>query len=229
MRLLLAEDEKDLSDGLVAILRKNKYSVDAVYNGRDAIDYLEADNYDGAILDIMMPLVDGIEVLKTVRKNGNQIPILMLTAKSEINDRVVGLDNGADDYLTKPFSSKELLARIRAMTRRKTEGKAENLITFGNLTLDKVNYEMFTEDGRESVGNKEFQIIEMLMMNKGQYISAERFFEKIWGYESEADIAVIWVNISNLRKRLKKLNADVEIKAKRDIGYRIEAISWLSN
>ena len=225
MRLLLAEDEKDLSDGLVAILRKNKYSVDAVYNGRDAIDYLEADNYDGAILDIMMPLVDGIEVLKTVRKNGNQIPILMLTAKSEINDRVVGLDNGADDYLTKPFSSKELLARIRAMTRRKTEGKAENLITFGNLTLDKVNYEMFTEDGRESVGNKEFQIIEMLMMNKGQYISAERFFEKIWGYESEADIAVIWVNISNLRKRLKKLNADVEIKAKRDIGYRIEAIS----
>ncbi|MFA6662087.1 MAG: response regulator transcription factor [Bacilli bacterium] len=225
MRLLLAEDEKDLSDGLVAILRKNKYSVDAVYNGRDAIDYLEADNYDGAILDIMMPLVDGIEVLKTVRKNGNQIPILMLTAKSEINDRVVGLDNGADDYLTKPFSSKELLARIRAMTRRKTEGKAENLITFGNLTLDKVNYEMFTEEGRESVGNKEFQIIEMLMMNKGQYISAERFFEKIWGYESEADIAVIWVNISNLRKRLKKLNADVEIKAKRDIGYRIEAIS----
>ena len=225
MRLLLAEDEKDLSDGLVAILRKNKYSVDAVYNGRDAIDYLEADNYDGAILDIMMPLVDGIEVLKTVRKNGNQIPILMLTAKSEINDRVVGLDNGADDYLTKPFSSKELLARIRAMTRRKTEGKAETLITFGNLTLDKVNYEMFTEDGRESVGNKEFQIIEMLMMNKGQYISAERFFEKIWGYESEADIAVIWVNISNLRKRLKKLNADVEIKAKRDIGYRIEAIS----
>jgi len=179
MRLLLAEDEKDLSDGLVAILRKNKYSVDAVYNGRDAIDYLEADNYDGAILDIMMPLVDGIEVLKTVRKNGNQIPILMLTAKSEINDRVVGLDNGADDYLTKPFSSKELLARIRAMTRRKTEGKAETLITFGNLTLDKVNYEMFTEEGRESVGNKEFQIIEMLMMNKGQYISAERFFEKI--------------------------------------------------
>jgi len=222
MRLLLAEDEKDLSDGLVAILTKNKYSVDAVYNGADAIDYLEADNYDGAILDIMMPKVDGIEVLKRVRAKGNEIPILMLTAKSEIDDRVLGLDCGADDYLTKPFASKELLARIRTMTRRKSEGKAENILTFENLSLDKGNYEIYTDQGHETLGNKEYQMMEIFMENQDYYISAEQLFSKIWGYNSEAEISVIWVNISTLRKRLKKIGAQVTIKSKRGVGYRIE-------
>jgi len=222
MRLLLAEDEKDLSDGLVAILTKNKYSVDAVYNGADAIDYLEADNYDGAILDIMMPKADGIEVLKHVRAKGNEIPILMLTAKSEIDDRVLGLDCGADDYLTKPFASKELLARIRTMTRRKSEGKAENILTFENLSLDKGNYEIYTDQGHEMLGNKEYQMMEIFMENKDYYIPAEQLFSKIWGYNSEAEISVIWVNISTLRKRLKKIGAQVTIKSKRGVGYRIE-------
>lgn len=222
MRLLLAEDEKDLSDGLVAILTKNKYSVDAVYNGADAIDYLEADNYDGAILDIMMPKADGIEVLKHVRAKGNEIPILMLTAKSEIDDRVLGLDCGADDYLTKPFASKELLARIRTMTRRKSEGKAENILTFENLSLDKGNYEIYTDQGHETLGNKEYQMMEIFMENKDYYIPAEQLFSKIWGYNSEAEISVIWVNISTLRKRLKKIGAQVTIKSKRGVGYRIE-------
>jgi len=225
MRLLLAEDEKDLSDGLVAILTKNKYSVDAVYNGADAIDYLEADNYDGAILDIMMPKVDGIEVLKRVRAKGNEIPILMLTAKSEIDDRVLGLDCGADDYLTKPFASKELLARIRTMTRRKSEGKAENILTFENLSLDKGNYEIYTDQGRETLGNKEYQMMEIFMENQDYYISAEQLFSKIWGYNSEAEISVIWVNISTLRKRLKKIEAQVTIKSKRGVGYRMEAFA----
>lgn len=222
MRLLLAEDEKDLSDGLVEILKKNKYSVDAVYNGEDAIDYLDADNYDGAILDVMMPKATGIEVLKAIRSKGNNIPVLILTAKSEIEDRVVGLDSGADDYLTKPFSSKELLARIRAMTRRKSEGKADNILSFGNLKLNKMNYEISAAEYTDTLTNKEYQMIEMLINNKDQYISADMFFSKIWGYNAEADISVVWVNISNLRKKLKKLKVNVTIKAKRGIGYRLE-------
>ena len=189
MRILIAEDEKDLSDGLVAILCKNHYSVDAVYNGRDAIDYLRAGNYDAALLDIMMPLVDGIEVLKTIRKEGNGIPVLMLTAKTETDDKVLGLDCGADDYLAKPFSTKELLARLRALTRRNGGGKPDNTLQVGNVFLDKVNFEMFTEVKSDILGHKEFQMMEFLMANPGQFISTERFFDKIWGYDSDADLS----------------------------------------
>lgn len=147
MRLLLAEDEKDLSDALVTVLKHNNYSVDAVYNGQDALDYLtEGDNYDGAILDIMMPKLDGISVLKQVRAQGNHLPILMLTAKSEIDDRVNGLDSGADDYLTKPFSMKELLARIRAMTRRQAE-TTDAILSFGDVRLDRSTYQLSTDTG----------------------------------------------------------------------------------
>ena len=164
MRLLLAEDEKELSNALVAILKHNNYSVDAVYNGRDALDYLEDGNYDGAILDIMMPILDGISVLKKIREKGNQIPILMLTAKSEIDDKVLGLDCGADDYLTKPFATKELLARIRAMTRRQGE-MTDSILSFGNITLDRSTYELKGPKSSFKLAAKEFQMLEMLMVN----------------------------------------------------------------
>lgn len=201
MRLLLAEDEKDLSDALVTVLKHNNYSVDAVYNGQDALDYLtEGDNYDGAILDIMMPKLDGISVLKQVRAQGNHLPILMLTAKSEIDDRVNGLDSGADDYLTKPFSMKELLARIRAMTRRQAE-TTDAILSFGDVRLDRSTYQLSTDTGTLRLANKEYQMLEMLMTNPGQVISVEQFMDKIWGYDSEAEFNVVWVYISYLRKK----------------------------
>jgi len=221
MRLLLAEDEKELSNALVIILKHNNYSVDAVYNGQDALDYLEAENYDGVILDIMMPRVDGITVLKKVRERGNNIPVLMLTAKSEIDDRVTGLDAGADDYLTKPFATKELLARIRAMTRRQSE-ITETTLTAGNIKLNRATYELSTSHGTFRLANKEFQMLEMLMLNKGQLISTERFMEKIWGYDSNTEINVVWVYISYIRKKLLSINANVQIKASRNTGYTLE-------
>lgn len=221
MRLLLAEDEKELSNALVAILKHNNYSVDAVYNGADALDYLEAENYDGAILDIMMPKVDGITVLRRLRERGSSLPVLMLTAKSEIDDRVLGLDSGADDYLTKPFNTKELLARIRAMTRRQTEVTG-TVLEFGNVKLDRQSYELTTPTGEFRLASKEFQMMEMLMSNPKALISTERFMEKIWGYDSEAEINVVWVYISYLRKKLAALDSNVVIKATRGVGYSLE-------
>lgn len=221
MRLLLAEDEKELSDALVTILKHNNYSVDAVYNGQDALYYLETDIYDGAILDIMMPQTDGISVLKEIRKKGNSIPVLLLTAKSEIDDRVLGLDSGADDYLTKPFAAKELLARIRAMTRRRTE-TAEPVLNFHNITLNRSTFELSSAKASFRLANKEFQMMEMLMANPNQIISTKRFMEKIWGYDSDAQLNVVWVYISYLRKKLACLEADVKIKAIRNLGYSLE-------
>lgn len=221
MRLLLAEDEKELSNALVAVLKHNNYSVDAVYNGQDALDYLEAGNYDGAILDIMMPKMDGIQVLKAVRSQNNQIPIILLTAKSEIDDRVTGLDCGADDYLTKPFSMKELLARIRAITRRQTDN-GDSLLRFENLTLDRST--CLISCGKDSIrlSNKEYQMLEMLMTNPGQIISTEQFMSKIWGFDSESEVNVVWVHISYLRKKLLALSANIQIKATRGLGYSLE-------
>ena len=221
MRLLLAEDEKTLSNALVTILKHNNYSVDAVYNGQDAIDYLESEVYDAAILDIMMPKADGITVLKTIRAAGNTIPVLLLTAKSEIDDKVTGLDCGADDYLTKPFVTKELLARIRAITRRQTE-LTDNSLFFGDLRLDRVSFELVSPSGKLLLTAKEFQIMEMFMKNPSQIISTERFMEKIWGFDSNAEINVVWTYISYLRKKLKMLGSSVGIKAVRNIGYTLE-------
>ena len=221
MRLLLAEDERALSNALVTILKHNNYSVDAVYNGQDAIDYLESEVYDAAILDIMMPKADGITVLKTIRAAGNTIPVLLLTAKSEINDKVTGLDCGADDYLTKPFVTKELLARIRAITRRQTE-LTDNSLFFGDLRLDRVSFELVSPSGKLLLTAKEFQIMEMFMKNPSQIISSERFMEKIWGFDSNAEINVVWTYISYLRKKLKILGSSVGIKAVRNIGYTLE-------
>ena len=221
MRLLLAEDEQELSRALVTVLKKNNYSVDAVYNGQDALDYIEAGNYDGAILDIMMPKMDGITVLKKVRAEGISIPILMLTAKAEIDDRVTGLDAGADDYLTKPFSMKELLARIRAMTRRQND-TTDSVLKFGNITLDRATYILSSGKDSLKLANKEFQMLEMLMVNPGQVISAEQFMDKIWGYDSEAEQNVVWVYISYIRKKLTAIGANVVIKAARGLGYSLE-------
>jgi len=222
MRLLLAEDEKPLSAALTAILTHANYSVDAVYDGQEALDYLEGIEYDGVILDIMMPKVDGLTVLKTLRERGSAVPVLMLTAKSEIDDRVAGLDLGADDYLTKPFASKELLARIRAMTRRQPALR-DTALKAGNVTLSRVDYTMRGPGGEARLANKEFQIMEMLMMNPGVTISTERFLEKVWGYDSEAEINVVWVNLSSLRKKLAAVGADIRIRANRGLGYSLEA------
>lgn len=220
MRLLLAEDEKELSDALVAVLKHNNYSVDAVYNGQDALDYLEGQEYDGAILDIMMPKLSGLEVLKTIRAHKNQVPVLLLTAKTQVDDRVDGLDAGADDYLGKPFVMKELLARVRAITRRQS-ALTDNVLTVGNVSLSRASFEMQVGSENVRLANKDFQMMEMLMVNPGQIISTERFMEKIWGYDSETEINVVWVYISNLRKKLASLGANLEIKAVRNQGYSL--------
>ena len=222
MRLLLAEDEKMLSEALVEMLTHNYFSVVAVYNGQDAIDYLLGAEYDAAVLDIMMPLKDGIQVVKELRQAGKNTPVLMLTAKSQIEDRVEGLDSGADDYLTKPFAIKELLARIRAITRRQPELTNPN-VTFRDLSLSRADFLLSGPNGEVRLANKEYQMIEMLMTNSRQVISTERFMEKVWGYESEATINVVWVNISSLRKKIAELGAHVQIKAARGVGYILEA------
>ena len=221
MRLLLAEDERELSRALVKIFQHNNYSVDAVYDGQEALDYLLAGDYDGAILDIMMPKLDGLQVVRYVREQGCRTPILLLTAKAEVDDRVAWLDSGADDYLAKPFATKELLARIRAMTRRK-DGLTQSILQCGNLILDRSTCQLSTDQGSFRLGNKEYQMIEMLMECPGQLISAERFLEKIWGYDTDAEVNVVWVYVSYLRKKLFALKATPQIKALRNMGYRLE-------
>ena len=221
MRLLLAEDEKSLARAVSAILEKNNFSVDVVHDGADALDWLRAGNYDGAVLDIMMPKMDGITVLKTIRAEGNMLPVLLLTAKSEIDDKVEGLDSGANDYLTKPFAAKELLARIRAMTRTAT-AQPSSTLQFGNLTLDRATFELKSPSGSFRLANKEFQMLETLMANPKTLVSTERFMEKIWGYDAEAEINVVWVNISTLRKKLAELDTSAEIRVHRGTGYSLE-------
>lgn len=221
MRLLLAEDEKSLSKALATILERNNYSVDVVYDGQTALEYVEADNYDAIILDIMMPKVDGISVLKEIRSKGNTIPVILLTAKSEIDDKILGLDSGANDYLTKPFNSRELMARIRAITRVQTS-QVNSQMRMGNITLDRATFELSSNHGSFRLANKEFQMMELLMSNPKHLISTERFMEKIWGYDSEAELNVVWVYISYLRKKLSALNADIQIKATRNAGYSLE-------
>ena len=221
MRILLVEDERSMSRALVAILTKNNYSVDAVYDGEEALRYLKTGDYDAAVLDIMMPKLDGIEVLKAIRKEGNLIPIIMLTAKSQIEDKIEGLDSGANDYLTKPFDAQELLARIRAMTRVSTV-QADSVLKFGNITLNRTTCELKGPAGEVKLSGKEYQMLELLMLNPGVLISADRFMDKIWGIDSDADISVVWTFLSYLRKKLVSLDADVQIKASRGQGYSLE-------
>ncbi|MBR0093247.1 MAG: response regulator transcription factor [Lachnospiraceae bacterium] len=222
MRLLLAEDEEDLSRALTAILKHANYTVDAVYSGKDALDYALLENYDGIILDIMMPEMEGTEVLKRLREKGNMTPVLFLTAKSTTDDKITGLDLGADDYLTKPFDTGELLARVRAMTRRRAEYTPTDLKS-GDLVLNRTAYTIAS--GKQEpvhLSGKEFQMMEMLMEQPGRVISGNLFMEHIWA-DADADDSVIWVNISNLRKKLIQAGSKTEIKAKRGIGYFIES------
>ena len=222
MRILLAEDERSLSRAVIALLEKNNYSADAVYDGQEALEYLEAGNYDALILDLMMPKMDGMTVLRTLREQGNPIPVLILTAKSEVDDKVLGLDTGANDYLTKPFSTQELMARIRAMTRSQTGGQVTSRLTFGNITLDQATFELSSPAGSFRLANKEFQMMEMLMRNPRQIIPTERFLERIWGYDSEVELSVVWVYISYLRKKLSALRSNIQIKVTRNAGYSLE-------
>lgn len=223
MRILLAEDERSLSRALIALLERNNYSADAVYDGEEALAYLEAGNYDALILDIMMPKMDGMTVLRRLREAGNAIPVLLLTAKSEVSDKVLGLDTGANDYLTKPFSTQELMARIRAMTRSQT-GQTSSRLTFGNITLDQTTFELTSPAGSFRLANKEYQMMELLMRNPRQLISSERFLERIWGYDSDVELNVVWVYISYLRKKLSALHADIQIKVTRNAGYSLEVL-----
>lgn len=221
MRLLLAEDEKPLSRAVTAILQRSHYTVDAVYDGEEAMEYLESDIYDAIILDIMMPKKNGLEVLKYLRQKGDLTPVLMLTAKGEVEDKVTGLDLGANDYLTKPFDARELLARLRAITRAQTEHGSSQL-SVGNITLDRATFELSSPTGSICLANKEVQMLELMMSNPRQLISSERFLERLWGYDSEADVSVVWVYISYLRKKLAMLQANVQIKATRNAGYCLE-------
>ena len=224
MRLLYAEDEKSLARAVSTILVKNNYAVDLVYDGESALDYLATENYDGAILDVMMPKLDGFEVLRRMRERGDRTPVLLLTAKSEIDDRVTGLDSGANDYLTKPFDMKELLARIRAMT-RVLSIQPDKTLRFGKVTLDCAGYDLSGPGGAYKLAGKEFQMMEMLMRNPRTLVSTETFMDRIWGYDSEAELNIVWVYISMLRKKLKAIDADIEIKAQRGVGYYLEVRS----
>lgn len=221
MRILLIEDERSLSKAIVALLEKNNYSADAVFDGEEAIAYAQEGCYDAIILDLMLPKKDGISVLRELRQGGNNTPVLILSAKSEVDDKVLGLDSGANDYLTKPFAVKELLARIRAITRG-SENRTDSTTSFGNLTLDLATYTLFSDCGSIKLANKEFQMMELLMRNPGHLISTEKFMSRIWGYDADTEINVVWVYISYLRKKLANLNANVQIKAHRNSGYSLE-------
>lgn len=220
MHLLLAEDSVSLSRALVTILTKNNYQVDAVFDGEEALQYLEENGYDGVILDIMMPKVDGISVLQRLRKVGNSVPVLLLTAKAEVEDKVLGLDAGANDYLTKPFDPQELLARIRAMTRAQTQ--TDYRMSLGNITLDRSSFELASPTGSYRLANKEYQLMEIFMREPRRVFSTERLLERVWGYDTEVEINVVWVYISYLRKKLSALHANVQIRAIRNTGYLLE-------
>lgn len=222
MRILMAEDEVALAKAVGRILERNNYSVDIVHNGIDALQYLAGGEYDLAILDIMMPGLNGISVLQKIRAERNPVPVILLTAKSEIDDKVLGLDSGANDYITKPFDTRELLARIRVLTRG--QQPADSKLRFGNISLDRANFMLSSPNGSFRLANKEFQMMEMLLSNPGILISSERFMEKIWGYETETEINVVWVYISYLRKKLTALEANIQIRSSRNAGYTLEEI-----
>lgn len=221
MRLLLAEDETLLSDALVTILTHNGFTVDPVYNGIDALAYLEHGEYDGAILDIMMPGRNGLSVLTALRQQGKTLPVLLLTAKGEVDDRVAGLDAGADDYLVKPFATKELLARVRSMLRRQPLMQTEDP-SYGDITLSPRDFTLSGPSGAVKLLQKEYQMMELLLRNPGQVIPTQRFLEKIWGYDSDVEVNVVWVNISSLRKKLQTIGSRVTLKASRGVGYMLE-------
>lgn len=224
MKVLVADDEKELVNALCAILKKNNYTVDSVYNGQDALDYILFGNYDAVILDIMMPELDGYQVLEKVREKGIKTPVLILTAKGEIDFRVKGLDLGADDYLPKPFEIKELLARLRAIIRRNSTN-ASNKLIFHGLTLDLASYTLSANGKSIKLANKEFQIMELFMSRPEKLISTESIVSKVWDYDTDVELNVVWVFISGLRKKIAGLDKNIVLKSNRGIGYSLEIIS----
>ena len=223
MKILIAEDEISTAKALKVILEKSKFSVDIVHNGNDAWNYIQAGPYEVIVLDIMMPGMNGLEVLAKLRANDIKTPVLMLTAKGELEDRVAGLDAGADDYLPKPFASAELIARVKALGRR-SEIYSDSVKQAGNLILDSNKYEMRVGSDSVSLTNKEYQLMELFILHPGFVFSTEHLMEKIWGLDSESYIDVVWTHIGFVRKKLKSLNANVEIKTIRGAGYSLEVI-----
>lgn len=221
MRLLIAEDDPKLLKSLVHIFKMNHYAVDGVDNGSDAFDYALSDEYDGLVLDIMMPGIDGVTLLKKLRSKGITTPALFLTARTETNQRIEGLDAGADDYLAKPFSTGELLARVRAMLRRK-DNFTPDMLTFGELALNRSTYELVCGEKTRSLSAKEFQVAEMLMQNANTIVTAEQLITHIWGWDTDIDMSVVWVHISNIRKKIDAIGAAVTIRAVRNTGYILE-------
>lgn len=221
MKLLVAEDDPKLLKSLVHILEHNRFSVDGVSNGEDALEYGQTGEYDGLILDIMMPGLDGLQVLQTLRRNGIKTPALFLTARTEISQRVEGLDVGADDYLPKPFSSAELLARIRAMLRRK-DTYLSDLLAIGSVILNRSTYQLVFQDKIQTLSGKEFQILEMMMQAPGTIIPTDRFITHLWGWDTNVDTSIVWVHISNLRKKISAIGAPMEIRFIRNAGYVLE-------
>lgn len=220
MRVLVVEDDRDISSAICKVLKINNFYTDAVYDGLEALKYLKYDEYDCVILDIMMPKLDGISTLKQMRENNDFTPVIILTAKSDIDDKVGGLDAGADDYLSKPFSMKELVARVKALTRRKNT--VINKFTLGNVTLNTKTFELSTEHSSIRLLNKEYQLMEMLMVNANILTSTDKIMNTVWGFDNDSEINVVWVNISSLRKKLAQIKANVSIKAVRGLGYLLE-------
>lgn len=221
MRLLTAEDELDLAEALTVFFEKNHFSVDAVHNGFDAYEYAASGGYDGVILDVMMPKMNGIQVLERLRAEGCRTPIMMLTAKGQKDDRITGFNAGADDYLPKPFDPDELLSRVRAMLRR-SEAYQPSVLAWGDVTLDPGTGLLACGGQSVRLGGREFQVMELFLRNPRQVFSAERIMERIWGWDDEAEINVVWVNISNLRKKLKAIGSRVTLKVNRGLGYALE-------
>ena len=222
MKLLLAEDELDLAEALTVFFEKNHFTVDAVHNGFDAYEYAVTGGYDGIVLDVMMPKMNGIQVLEKLRAEGVSTPIMMLTAKGQTEDRITGFNAGADDYLPKPFDPDELLSRVRAMLRRGQTYRPAAL-TYGDLTLDPATGDLSCGDKTVRLGGREFQIMELFLRAPRQVFSADRIMEQVWGWDNEAEINVVWVNISNLRKKLKALGSHTALRANRGLGYLREA------
>ena len=222
MRILLADDEADMVRALEAVLKREHFSVDCVYNGQDALDYGASQNYDLIVLDIMMPFLDGLQVVRGLRERSVSTPVLLLTARGQVDDRIVGLNSGADDYLPKPFVMGEFLARVRALTRR-FGAYIPNSLIFGDLKLDTSSFILSAHGTSLRLGNKEFQLMELLMRYSGRYVSTEMIMDRIWGYDSDAEVSVVWVYISNLRKRLESIGSSVKILASRGRGYTLEA------
>ena len=221
MRLLIAEDELDLAEALEVFFRHNKFTVDVVNDGLSAYEYAGADDYDAIILDVMMPKMDGFEVLRRLRADGCRVPIMMLTAKAQKDDRITGFDAGADDYLPKPFEAQELMARVRAMLRRRAS-YVPDIVSFGDLSLDKGRNELSCNGKTLRLTGKTYQLMELFMENPHVLFSVNQLMERVWGWDSEAEINVVWVNISQLRKRLSELDAGAEIHVHRGSGYSLE-------